>query len=106
VHCGVPDPGPVAAPRPLVTPRLLCLGRLVETKGFDVAVSALALLRHRWPSARLIVAGDGPALRSLQEQAAQLGVAGFVDFIGALAPHDVGAVLNASTVVLVPSRRE
>jgi glycosyltransferase involved in cell wall biosynthesis len=45
---------------------LLCVSRLVDQKGVDVAVRALPTVRERHPDAVLVVLGDGP-------QRAQLG---------------------------------
>ena len=39
---------------------LLCVGRLAEQKGIDVAVRALARIREREPAAVLVVLGEGP----------------------------------------------
>ena len=93
-------------PLPLAEPRVLCLGRLVHDKGFDLALTAFAGLLARFPRARLIVAGDGPERHRLAQQAAELGVSGAVDFTGWVAPERVPELLNTVTVVVMPSRRE
>src|SRR6185503_17916763 len=54
--------------------RLFCIGRLVPAKGFDVALTAVASLRARFPGLRLIIAGDGPMRRELETMAAELGL--------------------------------
>jgi glycogen(starch) synthase len=85
---------------------LLCLGRLAPEKGFDLALTALASLIERFPHIRLVIAGDGPARTDLEQQAAKLGLAHVVDFIGWVAPDKVPALLNTATVVVMPSWRE
>jgi glycogen(starch) synthase len=99
---------PALPPKPLPygAPRLLCLGRLSEEKGFDLALGAFALLRDAFPCARLIIAGNGPARPTLERQTAELGLAESVDFVGWVAPHEVPALMNAATVVVMPSRYE
>jgi glycogen synthase len=99
---------PRLQPEPLAhdEPRLLCLGRLVWDKGFDLALSAFVRLLKQFPRARLLVAGDGPVRADLERQAAELGVADAVEFHGWLAPDQVPALLNRVTMVLTPSRRE
>ncbi|CBE70056.1 MAG: glycosyltransferase family 4 protein [Candidatus Methylomirabilis oxygeniifera] len=99
---------PAVSPEPLPhgAPRLLCLGRLSEEKGFDLALEAFALLRDAFPRARLIIAGNGPARPALERQTAELGLAESVDFIGWVAPHKVPGLMNTTTVVVMPSRRE
>jgi len=106
VYCGIKEPAIAPVPRPIAQPRLLCLGRLVDLKGFDVALAAFARVGARWPAARLIVAGDGPARRQLEAQAVALGVSGAVDFVGWVEAGKTAALINTATAVIVPSRRE
>ena len=49
------DPPPPAEP-----PVVLCSGRIVHDKGFDVALDAFAAIADDVPGARLVLAGDGP----------------------------------------------
>jgi glycogen(starch) synthase len=86
--------------------RLLCLGRLIPDKGFDVAIRAFARIANRFPLARLIIAGDGPEQASLRALATTLNVEQLVDFIGWVSPDDVPELIGAATLVLMPSRRE
>ena len=95
---------PKAAPAD--APQLLCLGRLKARKGFDVALTAFASICGRFPQVRLVVAGDGPERPSLERQAARLGIAEVVDFIGWVAPEDVPKVVAKATAVVMPSRHE
>jgi glycosyltransferase involved in cell wall biosynthesis len=93
-------------PLPFEAPRLLCLGRLIPRKGFDMALTAFASLVDRFPRARLVIAGDGPARPELEGQAAALGLADRVDFVGWVAPDKVPELMNTATVVVMPSRQE
>lgn len=60
--------------------QLVAAGRLVEQKGFDLAIEAMALLDH--PMARLTILGDGPLKRSLEQLAKHLGVSDKIRFVG------------------------
>jgi glycogen(starch) synthase len=42
----------------------------------------------------------------LERQAAELGIAKVVDFIGWVVPEQVSALINTATIVVMPSRRE
>jgi glycosyltransferase involved in cell wall biosynthesis len=90
-----------AAPRPAgATASLVALGRLVERKGVDDVVTALAQL----PGVELVVAGGGEAddldVARLRALAARLGCAERVRFLGPVDRRDVPAVLSASDVVV------
>jgi glycogen(starch) synthase len=85
-------------------PRLLCLGRIVDEKGFDLALEAFASLVDRFPEARLVIAGDGPARAGLEYRATLLGLVDTVEFIGWVAPEKVPELINTTSVVVIPSR--
>lgn len=101
-------PPSIVAPAPLTgaAPRLLCLGRLEKQKGFDVAIRALAAVRARFPAVRMTIAGDGSERRPLDQLAGALGVSDVVRFTGWIAPDDVPDLINAHTLVVMPSRYE
>ncbi|HEY3305035.1 MAG TPA: glycosyltransferase family 4 protein [Candidatus Binatia bacterium] len=97
-----PDLSPESLP--FEAPRLLCLGRHVYDKGFDLALTAFSTIARRFSHARLIMASDGPARPALEQQAAELGIAHLVDFIGWVEFDKIPALLNSATMVLMPSR--
>jgi glycogen(starch) synthase len=94
------------APLPFEPPRVLCLGRLSPEKGMDLALAAFVPVVSRFPRARLTIAGNGILRSDLERQAACHGIAHAVDFIGWVAPEKVPALINASTIVLMPSRQD
>lgn len=104
IHDGLDLPELAPSPLPFEKPRIVCLGRVVRDKGFDVAVRAMPMLCARFPQIKLVIAGGGPELDSLKRQAEEEGVAGAVEFPGWIAPERVPELLNGSTVVWMPSR--
>jgi glycogen(starch) synthase len=106
IHNGLDVPALLPLPPPVDAPRLLCLGRLAIQKGFDLAIMALASITDRFPDARLIIAGDGPERPALERQVAELGLWDAVDFMGWVSPDKVLALINTSTMVIMPSRWE
>lgn len=101
-----PDGQPIV-PRPadaVQPPRLLCVGKLTEGKGFDLAIDALAAMGPARGDARLIVAGDGPARPALRRQAESAGLGDAVEFAGWVPPAEVWALMENATMVLAPSR--
>lgn len=105
IYNGVDRPGLDPAPMPAV-PHVLCVGRLVPAKGFDIALRAFALLAKRIPRARFTIAGDGAERETLEAMAKDLGIDGRVAFAGWVDPEDVPRLLNEASVVVMPSRRE
>lgn len=89
-----------------VTDRLACIGRLVDEKGFDLAIRALPRILRSRPGARLTIAGDGPARGALERLARRAGVEEAVEFPGWISPGAVADLIARSTVVVVPSRWE
>jgi glycosyltransferase involved in cell wall biosynthesis len=105
VHNGAAAPALAPSTLP-AEPRVLCLGELAPHKGFDLAVRALPLLRRRYPSLRLVLAGDGPSRHDLEGLAEREGVAGATDFVGMVPHAAVPRLMNEATLVGIPSRRE
>ncbi|MBC7812043.1 MAG: glycosyltransferase family 4 protein [Burkholderiales bacterium] len=98
----LPDQQPIA-PR-FDPPILLCMGRVVEDKGFDVALDAFAELLVDFPSARLVLAGDGGVLPDLKAQAQRLGIFDKVDWPGWVDPESIPQLISDASLVLMPSR--
>ena len=80
------------------------VGRLSDQKGVDIIVRSLPLLKGDPRKYLLLVAGDGPNRKGLEQLAGELGVAESVRFLGFC--RDVPRVVSAFDVGLVPSRFE
>lgn len=104
IHNGLPWPEVEPTPLPMTPPRLLCLGRLVPEKGFDLALTAFEQIRAKFPQAQLVVAGDGTAKAELEQQAHGLGLADSVQFLGWVEPDAVPDLINSAALVIMPSR--
>lgn len=104
VHPALAAPPGPPRPLPFAPPVLLCLGRVVADKGFDIAVDALPAVRAEHPGTRLVIAGDGAQRTALERRVRDLGVADAVTFTGWIAPGDVAALIDRATIVVVPSR--
>jgi glycosyltransferase involved in cell wall biosynthesis len=82
---------------------LLFVGRLVEKKGVATLLDALPETLRGCPAAHLTVVGSGPEEASLRAQAAALGVAGRVDFRGAVANAELPPLYRRAQIVVFPS---
>jgi glycogen(starch) synthase len=103
---GIVPPVVDVSPIPDGPARLLCMGRLDEQKGFDVAITALALVRERHPNVRLVIAGDGPERNRLIATASGLGVDDSIDFLGTVSRSRVATLFRECAAVVMPSRFE
>lgn len=96
VHLGadVPAPEPPHEPGLLVT-----VGHLVARKGHADVLRALA----RLPDSRYLIVGDGPERDPLERLAAELRVAGRVEFAGQLPHQEALRRARRASVFVMPS---
>jgi glycogen synthase len=87
-------------------PYILALGRVVKKKGFDLLLAAYAAMDPEHRATDLVIAGAGPSLEDLQQDAASLGVAPNVHFVGRLSRDEVSAAMAGAEVFVMPSRLE
>ena len=85
---------------------LISVGRLAPEKNWDTLVRAFANIHEEHPGARLVLIGDGTARQSLEELAAELGVADQVTFTGALPFQEIPRYLKAADVFAFASVTE
>jgi colanic acid/amylovoran biosynthesis glycosyltransferase len=83
-------------------PLVVAVGRLVEKKGFDVLLDALARLHQRHPEVRAVIAGDGALADDLQAQRDRLGLQSVVDLPGPLPQTQVRDLLARAAVFAAP----
>jgi len=81
---------------------LLSVGQLIERKGHDIPIRALADL----PGWSLLVAGDGPLRRDLAALASSLGLADRVRFVGAVPQVQLPTYYSAVDALVLASSRE
>ncbi len=79
------------------------VGRLHVDKGADVLLEAMAILGGRGSGVRLVMAGQGPQQKIIEDQIRGEGLAS-VRLLGFRS--DVPAILSAADVFAMPSRRE
>ena len=99
---GIPYPfsgrEPVRVPR---RRRVLVAARLVERKGVQHVLSALAGHDLDW---EVVIAGDGPSRPWLEQLAAEHQVR--ASFVGFLPRNELAAIYASSAIFVLPSRRE
>lgn len=97
---------PPAVPRePSPTLRIGAVGRLVEKKGFDDLVAAMARLQTMGVGATLDIIGEGPMRAPLEERIGRAGLHDTVRLHGAAPPAEVLALLQRIDLAIAPSVR-
>jgi glycosyltransferase involved in cell wall biosynthesis len=93
---------PDAARRPYI----LCIAYLMKQKGVDVLLRASASLLTGTDPLRLVVVGEGPQRKELEDLASSLGIRPKTDFLGSRDETEVAALLNGCELLVLPSRAE
>lgn len=83
--------------------QVIGVGRLSYEKGFDRLIDAFSRI-HGHNEWKLVLVGSGPLRQQLEKQAAELGIADRIDFLGAR--KDVDYLLAESSIFVIPSRCE
>jgi glycosyltransferase involved in cell wall biosynthesis len=78
-----------------------CAGVLLESKGQEWVIRALAKLRAEFGSCKLLLAGEGPDRERLEQLAAELKVKDAVIFAGFVA--DIEAFYRAADIFVFPA---
>ena len=83
--------------------RMLFVGRLIERKGAEFAIRAVAELRRQGRAARLTVVGDGAERPRLEALVKELGLGDAVELAGALSHDAVAGHYRSAGVLLMPA---
>lgn len=102
----LPEPALLPITPSFTPPIFLCIGRLSGEKGFDLAIQAFAEVLKHAPEVHLIIAGSGPKKSFLEKIIADLKISASVTLTGSIAVENIPALINQSSIVLMPSRAE
>jgi colanic acid/amylovoran biosynthesis glycosyltransferase len=91
-------------PRVVTDPvRVLTVARLVEKKGIEFAIRAIAHLREKHPGIRYDIIGDGPLRASLEKLVAELRLDEIVRFHGTASNQVVREKMKQAHIFLLSS---
>jgi glycosyltransferase involved in cell wall biosynthesis len=85
---------------------IIYAGRLCDFKDVELLLSAVALLAHARPSLTCRIVGSGPHRSALEIFSLNLGIAGRVEFEGALPGNEFYAAIASARAFVLPSQRE
>jgi colanic acid/amylovoran/stewartan biosynthesis glycosyltransferase WcaL/AmsK/CpsK len=83
--------------------RIITVARLVEKKGIEYSIRAVANLVREFPMVRYNIVGDGHLRGRLQELIDKLGVASFVQLIGWKTQEEIQALYSESHLFVLCS---
>jgi glycosyltransferase involved in cell wall biosynthesis len=89
-----------------VPDRLLFVGRLVPKKGLRYLLDAMPLVLAKRLDTTLDIAGFGPELPALQEQARRMGIDRSVRFVGAMPQRDLPVLYRQASLFVAPFIRD
>ncbi|MEN9913075.1 MAG: hypothetical protein RLY66_483 [Candidatus Parcubacteria bacterium] len=93
-------------PKPPVAHQIAVTARLTAWKGIDGIIRAMAIIRKKYPDAKVIIAGDGPETDTLKKLAHDTGVEGNVSFLGKVSRAETWHVRKNSSVYVLNSTYE
>jgi glycosyltransferase involved in cell wall biosynthesis len=86
------------------SPHVLCIGRLIQLKRFDLVIKAISILKDEFPDLHLTIAGSGPLEDKLKWLADDLGISDRVSLPGYVI--DPRELLSQADVFVLASETE
>lgn len=87
-------------------PTIIHFGRIRKYKSIDVVIRAFSEVRKKIENAKLIIAGDGPDRRDLENLARKLDLGDSIRFLGMVKKADLIDLLNRSHLFINASSKE
>ena len=83
--------------------RIATIGRLVEKKGIEYAIQAVAWVSQLHPNIEFLIIGDGPLKTQLQQSIDRLGAGNFIKLLGWKQQQEIVAILDTCHLFVAPS---
>ncbi len=107
IHCGLDSAFFDCPAQPVpAAPRLVCIGRLSEQKAQLILIEAARGLRDAGVTFELVLGGDGPLRRQIEDAVAQFGLQRQVTITGWISGPAVRREIEASRALVLPSFAE
>jgi teichuronic acid biosynthesis glycosyltransferase TuaC len=87
-------------------PLLVSVGSLIEAKGHQLTIRAMALIGNQYPSLRLYIIGEGPYRTELERLIKSLGLQGRVQLLGKRPNEELPFWFCAASLSCLASSRE
>jgi glycosyltransferase involved in cell wall biosynthesis len=107
VHCGLDDSFFATPVRPPpLRPRLICVGRLSEQKAQLVLVAAVRRLRDAGIYCEIVLVGDGPMRRQIEEAISRAGLQNEITITGWASGDRIKTEIANARALVLPSFAE
>jgi len=83
--------------------KILAIGRLVETKGFEYLIKACLSLKDRGLDFECDIVGEGPLEKSLRSQVSSLKLESKINFLGIIMQEEIKKLFSEATVLVQSS---
>jgi len=83
--------------------QFVCVGRLVFYKNLEVVIRAIDLARKTEPKIKLIIVGDGPHRKSLEDLTTKLNLESSIEFKGYVSTEEKFRLIRESNALVFPS---
>lgn len=105
---GYLEPGPVKARYGIapLDPTILAIGRVSAQKGMDLLVDAVPMVLGYFPSAKFVIAGEGPEKDAVVNRANEKNVGHAIRFLGNLSRWECSELMRSADILALPSRNE
>ena len=85
---------------------MISVGRLAQEKNWKTLITACAQVLNQLKNVRLVLIGDGPERKSLENLVTELGIASKVEFVGKLPFDEIPTYLKAADLFVFASVTE
>jgi len=84
-------------------PVILAVGRLVPRKGHQILVRAMPRVLERYPNAVLVIAGQGPSIYAITQEAWRHGIRNQVRLLEGLSDEEISGLYQVCDVFALPT---
>ena len=88
---------------PLNPFQFIFVGRLVFYKNLEVLIKAISIVKNSEPRIKLVIVGDGPHKKSLENLSNKLGIRTNIEFTGYVTAEEKIRLISSSLAFLFPS---
>ncbi len=107
VHCGLDQAYFDRAIKPVSSSsKIVCVGRLDENKAQILLVRAASLLREQGVNCEIVLVGDGPMRKSIEEAIATADMQNTIKILGWASGDRVASEIEAARALVLPSLSE